>query len=335
VQTVSYQLEYGRTEAQPAIFCALQNLCLPEARDPFLRTRLLAVAGWQVSQDWSDDPQYPTHGGVGRLELRHASSAIGSDATAQFSKGTADVAWYFGLGNRLVLTPRVRVGAVVGPSFTATSTSIPQQERLFAGGGQTVRGFDQNDLGPKVYIAPSYDTVQTSGTVVHAINPGDTVYFRVRPGTNSERSVPTGGSALAVTNLELRWLASRHIQLSAFVDAGELWTPGALEPQDQFRNLKFTPGVGIRFATPVGLLGVDVAYNSYAPRAGAAFFDTPIKDGGQLYCVSPGNALPVTLASAGGQVVQSDGACPRNFQPPTVTGFLRRLNVIFGIGQAY
>ena len=134
------------------------------------------------------------------------------------------------------------------------------------------------------------------------------------------------------SNLELRWL-SRHIQLSAFVDAGELWTPGAVEVQDQFRNLKFTPGVGIRFATPVGLLGIDVAYNSYAPRAGAAFFDTPIKDGGQLYCVSPGNTLPVTLSGA--QVVQSDGACLRNFQPPTVTGFLRRLNVIFGIGQAY
>lgn len=337
MQTVSYQLEYGRTEAQPAIFCALQNLCLPEDRDPLLANRRLAVAGWLFSQDWSDDPQNPSQGGVGRLELRHASSAIGSDASAQFSKGTADVALYFGLGRGFVLSPRVRVGAVVGPSFIATSTAIPQQERLFAGGANTVRGFRQNDLGPKVYIAPAYDTVRASGAA-GLITPDEEVFFRVPAGVNADRSVPTGGSALVVANLELRMpspFLSRHLYLSAFVDAGELWSPGATQAEDRFHALKVTPGIGFRIGTALGALGIDVAYNGYQPRAGAAFFDTPVSDGGQLYCVSPGNSLPVTGLNGSHVPAQAVGPCARDFQPPSIGGFARRLRFTFGLGQAY
>ena len=336
-QTLSYQLEYGRTEAQPAIFCALFNLCLAEDRDPLLANQRLAVAGWSVVQDWSDDPQFPSRGGVGHLELRHASSAIGSDARVQFSKATVDVTQYIGLGGGVVLAPRIRVGAVVGPSFTGTSKYVPSQERLFAGGGNTVRGFSPNDLGPKVYIASAYDTVRAPGAT-GTIAPTETVYFRTPPGINAERSVPTGGSALVVANLELRvpspWLPDR-LKWSLFADAGELWNPGAGQAEERFRGLKLTPGVGVRIDTPVGAIRIDVAYNPYSPRPGPAFFDTPISAGGQLYCVSPGNTLAVTGINSSRPPVQVAGTCARDFQPPSVSGFRHHLTLSFGIGQAY
>ena len=330
--TVGYQLEYGRTEAQPAIFCALFNLCVPEDRDPVLKYRRLAVTSWSARQDWTDDAEYPTRGGVATLELRHASSVVGSDRDLQFSRATGDVALYAPLPGRVVFAARLRAGAVVGPAFSGTSRFIPPQERLFAGGATTVRGFTQNDLGPKVYIARGYDTVVVTGGGVAP----DTTYFRAPADALAERSVPAGGSALVVANVELRVpspVFSNLLHLTFFTDVGELWSPGAPQQEDRFRSLKVTPGVGVRLATFVGLLGFDVAYNPYAPRAGAAFFDTPVELGGQLFCVSPGNTLPVT--GLGGTVVQATGACPATLQPAQRRGFLRKLTFQFAIGHAF
>src|SRR5690606_14759177 len=101
--TASYQLEFGRTEAQPALFCALQSVCTAEDRDPLLRLRRLAVAGWAMSQDWSNDAQNPTRGGVARFELRHAGSGIGSDPGIQFNKLTGDLSLYVALRPSVVL----------------------------------------------------------------------------------------------------------------------------------------------------------------------------------------------------------------------------------------
>lgn len=337
-QTFAYQFDYGRTEAAPAVFCALQNLCLPADRDPLLDYRGLAVASWSVSQDWSDNTQFPTRGGVGRLELRHASRVIGSDPRLEFNKATADLARYTVVGNGIVLAARLRGGAVVGPSFLGTSKFIPQQERLFAGGGNTVRGFSPNDLGPKVYIVPKFDTVRVGGGT-GPIGPSDTVYFRVPAGVKADRSVPTGGSALVVANVELRLPSAiwrEWLQWVVFADAGELWSPGSAESENRFRSLKVTPGAGLRVITPVGPIRLDIGLNTYAPRPGAAYFDTPITAGGQLYCVSPGNTLGVTgIGGVSQRPVQASGPCAADFRPQSVSGLLRRLTFSFGIGQAY
>lgn len=336
--SLAYQLEYGRTEAQPAVFCALQNLCLEEDRAPLLRARRLGVASAALTQDWSNHPAYPSAGGVAHIDLRHASTVIGSDDRLQFTRATGDVSLYFGLGRDVTLATRLRAGTVVGPSRSGTSEFIPPQERQFAGGNSTVRGYKQNDLGPKVYIARGFDTVRVSGGD-GPIAPTDTVYFRARADQAPQRSVPTGGSALVVANVELRVrspVLPELLHFTAFTDVGELWTPGAAQREDRFEKLKITPGVGVRVETPVGPFRIDVAYNPYSPRSGAAFFDAPIQLGGQLYCVSPGNTLAVTGLGAAGQApTQAAGACDANFQPAGPRGFLRRLNWSFGIGQAF
>jgi outer membrane protein assembly factor BamA len=328
-QNLSYQIERGRTEAQPAVFCALQSVCLPEDRASLQASRWIATASWSIRKDWSDDPQYPTRGGVARAELRHASSVIGSDKDVQFSKATADGSMYIPIGRSAVLAGRLQLGAVVGPAFSGVSRFIPPQERLFAGGSNTVRGYSQNDLGPKAYIASGYDTVQVSP---------DTAYFRTGA-SRPQRSVPTGGSALAVGNLELRMASPvlpTLLRWVAFVDAGELWSPGAPQAENRFQSVKVTPGIGVRITTPVGPFRVDVAYRPYQPRPGSVFFDTPVQLGGQLYCVSPDNTLPVTgVSSSGGVPTQATGPCPATYRPDAPTSFLRRLQLQLGIGQAF
>lgn len=331
----SYQLEYGRTVAQPAVFCALQSVCTEADRDPFLRFRRLGVIGASVTQDWSDAPANPTRGGVARLELRSALSELGSDARVEFSRGTADLALYLAVRRGVVLALRGRAGVVAGPAFRGSSEFVPPQERLFAGGPTSVRGFEQSDLGPKVYITQGYDTVRAAGAT-GPIGADEVVFFRAADRSRIERPVPTGGSALLVGNVELRLpfpVLEERLQWTMFADAGELWTVGASQAKDRFQGMKVTPGVGLRVGTPFGVVRLDIAYNRYAQRTGAAYYDAPFLAGGQLYCVSPGNTLAVTgLGVSGAAPTQAAGACPTNFNPSTGR---QRLRFAFAIGQAF
>jgi hypothetical protein len=329
-QDLGFQGEYGRTEAQPAVFCALRNACTPEDREPLLAYRWRTFAYWSTSQNWSNDPQYPTRGGLATLEFRHASKFTGSDPLLRFSKATFDARLYIPLTSGTVLAPRLRMGVVAAEQ----GSSIPVEERMYAGGGGSVRGFPANELGPTIYIARGFDTVRAPGATGE-IAPAESVFFRVRAGATAQRPVPTGGSALVVANLEVRQRLNRYIQGSMFVDAGETWNPNAARAEDRYSGLKITPGIGARYASLIGAVGVDVAYNRYGPRPGAIYFDTPIALGGQLFCVSPGNTLPITGLGGSTQPVQAVGACPATFRPPNDRSFWSRLQLTLSIGQSF
>ena len=159
-QAFGYSVEYGRTEAQPALLCAVFQQCEQADRDAFSRTQRLAVASVAVTRETGDNPVNPTRGTALRVEFRTAGAYTGSDAGLRFSKMLVDAAAYRPVSDGIVLAARVRLGAVVGPSlsFSNAALYVPPQERLFAGGPTTVRGFPQNQLGPAVYIASAYDT---------------------------------------------------------------------------------------------------------------------------------------------------------------------------------
>jgi outer membrane protein insertion porin family/translocation and assembly module TamA len=96
-----------------------------------------------------------------------------------------------------------------------------------------------------------------------------------------------------------------------------------------------TPGVGVRVYTPVGPVRLDVGYNPYNRPEGAAFVLGGTAGGEQpLYCVSPGNRLPVTDRQ-GLPPIQAEGTCPATFSPPRGRSFLRRLTFQLAIGQAF
>jgi outer membrane protein assembly factor BamA len=258
----------------------------------------------------------------------------------RFNKLLLDGAGYASVGNGVVLAARLRFGVVVGPSlsFSNTALFVPQQERLFAGGPTTVRGYNQNELGPAAYIPAGYDTVRANGRPGgDPSNPADTVYFRASSSSPGPRIVPTGGNAMVVAMLEARIpspLLTNVLQFTAFTDAGAVWNRGATGEILGFGTLRWTPGIGVRARTFFGVLRVDVAYNPYARPGGAAYFDAPVAAGGALFCVSPGNTLRVT-ASSDGKVQQASGACPVSFQPPRASSFFRRLTPSISIGQAF
>lgn len=335
--TMSYNLEYGRTQAQPALFCAAFNLCTEEDRRRVEEYRRLAVLGASVVRDRANDAVEPTAGTILRLDARHASRLVGSDPLQQFNQLTGNAAWYQSVSDGVVLAARLRVGAVLGSSLSRAGdpSYVPPQERLYAGGPSTVRGFRQNELGPVAYLANQYtDTVITL--------PGGEMrrVFRATPDSGYGRVVPLGGNSVMVANLEARvrspFLADL-LQFTVFVDAGKLSRDIDF---DLRREVRFTPGLGVRVSSPVGPIRLDVGYNPYALAKGVAYYDAPLSGPlAPLYCVSPGNSYPIVDQVLDGRTVpvqdQTRGRCDATFQPARGGSLLSRLTLNFSIGQAF
>lgn len=340
-QNATYTIEYGDTKSSPAFLCAVFNACVDVDQESLLRRQRLAVLGLSFSSEQTDNPTSPNRGRVLRGEVRNASRALGSDPGLQFTRFTLDGSVYQPLGSDIVLAARLRIGTVLGPTFRSIGDAyIPVQERLYAGGATTVRGFRQNELGPVVYNVASYDTVRADGTPGgDPADPSQVVYFRADPARANQRTIPTGGSAMVVANLEARVpspVFAELLQLAFFADAGRVWNRGAASKLN-LGTVQWTPGIGARVRTLVGLIRVDVGYNPYQRSEGAAYFDTPIASGGQLFCVTPGNTLRVTSVTTAGvtSLQQATGSCPAGFAPPRETNVWRRLAFQFSIGQAF
>ncbi len=333
--TISYQVELGRTDAEPAFFCAVFNSCDPESTAFLQRTTRLAAIGYSVARETLDDPLRPTSGTTLRLDLRHASTLVGSDPSQQFTRAIGDATWYTSLPAGATLLAHVRGGLVFGGGARPQLGGfIPPQERLYAGGPTTVRGFRQNELGPAVYIVEGFRTVIE----------GDDTFFRADSATFAERVVPVGGNTLVVGNLEVQVpspVLGGLLSWAAFTDVGRLWSrgevPGGQVVGDE-RRLKFTPGMGVRIVSPFGAIRIDLGYNGYSFPAGAAYFNAPLEAGiAPLYCVSPGNTLVVTPPGNGTAAppVQESGPCPASYRPSQGRGILGRLNPSIWIGQAF
>ncbi len=338
-----YSIEYGRTTAQPALYCAVFNTCVAEDQAALRSKQRIAVLSAASSYERTDNPLDPTTGVNGRVEARYGSRFVGADPSLEFSRLSLDGAVYRPIGRDLVLAARVRLGAVLGPTLTFLGSDryVPAQERLLAGGPTSIRGYRQNELGPAVYIPTVYDTVWvTPPSADGIIRATDTVYVRADP-DSGQRAVPTGGDALVVANVELRIVSPflpDRLKWTVFADVGEVWNRGADSRLLRFSTLKVTPGIGIRIRTPIGFLRADLAYNPYDRPTGAAYFDGPINQGARLYCVSPGNTLPATgeLVAGQWQLAQVSGECPGSYTPRPITGsWLRRLTPTIAIGQAF
>jgi outer membrane protein insertion porin family/translocation and assembly module TamA len=350
--TTAYQLEYGKTTAQPALFCAVFNICEESARNSLSERKRSAVLSGTFVKDRTRPraAANPTGGSIFRAELRHASKLILSDPDLVFNRGTVDGSLYIPTAGGNVLALRMRLGLVVGetPTLEAARQFIPPQERLYAGGANSVRGYRQNELGPAVYVLRETDIrVDTVSDTVLALGiPSDKV-GSVRP----LRAVPTGGNTLVVGSAEYRIrspVLPQLLQFVTFMDVGEVWNRQGSEPV-KFRNLKWTPGAGFRVFSPFGAFRMDVGYNAQEAPAGPAYLDRFTPNAGAvrqpLFCIVPGRTTEVVRREAQnpdgtttflGYEPRDEGAtCEGAFRPPERGSFLRRLTFNFSIGQAF
>jgi outer membrane protein assembly factor BamA len=340
---LAYSMDVGRTEAQPALFCAVFNLCEAAERERIQRTQQLAILSLAVTRDNSNNLLSPTRGSIVRLEARNSSPVILSNRDLQFNKLVGDGSRYINAGGGNVLALRIRGGSVFGRNVASATAFIPPQERLYAGGPTTVRGFSQNELGSLIYIAQAGDLVKFSSTDPITGLP-DTVVLAPRTDTTTfKRIVPVGGNTLLVGNVELRMrspVLPELLQFTLFTDAGEVWNRGT--PQVSSVKLKVTPGIQVTAFSPVGPVRVAIGYNPYQRPKGPLYYEGTEFGGAPLLCVSPNNDLPthfspldpVTKLVTVTQEVPTNG-CPATYQPPTLSGLRSRLTFSFAIGQAF
>ncbi len=249
----TYRLAYGSTEANTVSFCAFFNACTETDISQLRQKRIIATVSALAQRTRVNNPLDPSRGSALSAEVSHSSRLIGSSSFTQFTRAIGDAAVYQPFGS-MVLALHLRAGMVVSPFVTVGGSAgnfVPPEQRFYAGGPNDVRGYNRNELGPLVYVILESQLDTTSGVPV------------VRD--SLVRNAATGGNSLIVANVELRvpspFLPDR-LRLAAFVDAGTVWQRGG-EGQGGSPVMRFTPGVGIRFLTPLGPARLDVAYNPH------------------------------------------------------------------------
>ncbi|HEX8128830.1 MAG TPA: POTRA domain-containing protein [Pyrinomonadaceae bacterium] len=150
--------------------------------------------------------------------------------------------------------------------------TLPISERFFTGGSTTLRGFAFEEAGPRLAICP---TGSTSGSQINVPFCSGGVFRNSNgdPVTLNPFTVPVGGNAMAVVNLEARVPLTKTFQIVPFYDGGnvfrrigDIFGRNDRRPGDtiNMRNLRVqwthTVGLGLRVRTPIGALGIDYGF---------------------------------------------------------------------------
>ncbi|RQD78563.1 BamA/TamA family outer membrane protein, partial [Desulfonatronospira sp. MSAO_Bac3] len=153
-----------------------------------------------------------------RFNLRLTPFLDTMDLETRFLKTYASLSNYLELWpQRIVLANRVAYGAIGAED----KRKVPPDERFYAGGGGSIRGYAYQKVGP--------------------MEDGD----------------PIGGLALAEVNTELRFKLSRNSGLVMFLDGGQAYEDSY---PDFSENLRWGTGIGYRYYTDFGPLRADIAF---------------------------------------------------------------------------
>jgi translocation and assembly module TamA len=174
---------------------------------------VLVLPGFSLAKTRADDLINPQQGWKLQGSLTGASQALLSDSTFMQFHGTAKLVQAFG---RL----RVLARAEAGITWIDETESLPASLRFYAGGDQSIRGYDFRALAPE-------DPVD--GTII-------------------------GGQQLAVASFEVDYRVRERWRLAVFTDAGN-----AFDRFDDVQ-IRQSVGIGLRWLSPIGPLRLDLAH---------------------------------------------------------------------------
>jgi len=255
---LAFQPEFTNFGKQSAdvFFCVNFGFCQPADIDLLTEARWLnpLVLSWRY--DRTNNPFSPSAGYRTAVEFESANAATGSDYryvrfTVQannFERITPGIVFAAHLKTGLV---EATGGNVFGVGVGATNEVIHPRKRFFGGGPQSVRGFGLNLLGPTVLAVDA--ARRCPGVEL------ETCVAQLEPSQFEER--PQGGDAAAEASLELRFRLADRWSAVGFVDVGQVWPDIT-----RLRAPVATPGLGLRYFSPVGPLRLDVGYNPSGPK---------------------------------------------------------------------
>ena len=312
-----YRLESTRVRGSAVYFCAGYGICDAPTVATLADRQRLARVGASAWIDRSDDLEVPTRGYTAVVDVEHASRATGS--TFLHDRIAADGSYYkpFGLKPESIEEPALPyVLALHGRAgWVRPDGVLHPRARFYAGGMQSVRGFAENDLGPRVLQARRgsllaggcTDATMASGDCDPSTVPSNQFFTR-----------PTGGSTLLEAGAELRIPLSRQLGGVVFLDGAYVGTAGLTAPIARGAGA-VTPGGGLRYRSPLGVLRLDLGLRPVG-----------------------GESLPVVVAvpdASGGErivrLAQEKVYSPLEPSPGFLRSVGRRLVVHFAMGQAF
>ena len=139
---------------------------------------------------------------------------------------------------------------------------VQPEKRFYAGGANSVRGFAQSRLGPRVLqvLDPVRLMTVSSTSVTAACTPAQVMDLSCDATPLGDAGFiprPTGGTRLLEANLDIRFGISSSFEGVVFADVGQVW---AVKESAALADLEITPGAGVRYLSPIGPIRVDVAY---------------------------------------------------------------------------
>ncbi len=175
-----------------------------------------------VTYDSTNSEINPTAGSLASISVEEASQALGSEI--DYVNPTLELRHLKPVGKWGVVAGRIRFSSIVD---TEDTTDIPIVKRLFLGGGNTVRGFGFQKLGPL-----------------------------------DRNNNPIGGRTSFYGNLEHRFPIHGQFSGVVFFDAGMIDRQAFSIDDDGFR---YSLGMGLRYHTIIGPIRVDFGYKLNPP----------------------------------------------------------------------
>jgi len=213
---------------------------LPRVEIPALVTdedrhvRLSTIAA-NFTHDSRDNALDAHKGLLGSAEFALNTTKLGS--SVNFAKFNGQLALYKQTHNNIVWANSLRIGL----SQPFASSRVPLSERFFTGGGNSLRGFPLDGAGPQRNI--------------YACSSGQA------PPACPQITVPNGGNELLLINSETRIPLpfKKGLGIVGFYDGGNVFSNVGFH---NFTKLySNNVGLGLRYATPVGPIRVDVGRN--------------------------------------------------------------------------
>ncbi|HEX4773220.1 MAG TPA: POTRA domain-containing protein [Bryobacteraceae bacterium] len=239
--TIAERFDYRRVSTDNIV---IPSLLVPLYSQP-VRIGMFSASYIRDHRDNSADAH---RGSWNTLDAGIAGKFFGSQRS--FVRVLARNATYYPLG-RFVLARQTQIGAILPfdvPQGLTSYEAIPLPERFFGGGSVSMRGFGDNQAGPRDIGAPG------------------------APATG----FPIGGNALFFNNVELRFpLLGPNITGVFFEDMGNIYTTFSdisfayHQPPPAEQNFNYAvqaAGFGIRYKTPLGPIRVDLSYALNPPR---------------------------------------------------------------------
>ncbi|HVX39755.1 MAG TPA: BamA/TamA family outer membrane protein [Gemmatimonadaceae bacterium] len=269
--SLNYRYEVNRVQASDVYFCVNYGVCDTLTISTLRSHQSLSPLTLTGFVDRSDVPFEPTKGYVARLDLEHASTFTGSDY--RYNRAVFDIAAYtHRTGSpRNVYSAHLSVGWV----RALGGGTLHPRKRFYAGGANSVRGFGENMLGPRIL------TIDDSTLLKARSLPGGTCALTTTavqycdPNSPNLKNTdflpqPLGGTSLLEGSVEARFPLPLGPTLRNFV--GAVFLDGAVvgsAPVHGFQSLgnfvkgmgAVTPGFGIRYISPVGPIRVDFGIN--------------------------------------------------------------------------